>query len=102
MDTWINLDLDTVSRNWDDDEVENEMPVAYKTPALEVKRYPNNWSVQGSEKTGMTKYYLNNIKQISNTERMRNSAIQKALIFLKIFSGPKTPTKPTTRFNPNI
>jgi proteasome assembly chaperone 1 len=35
MDTWINLDLDTVSRNWDDDEVENEMPVAYKTPVLE-------------------------------------------------------------------
>eukprot|EP00029_Vermamoeba_vermiformis_P006442 TRINITY_DN2529_c0_g1_i1.p1 TRINITY_DN2529_c0_g1~~TRINITY_DN2529_c0_g1_i1.p1 ORF type:complete len:271 (-),score=51.32 TRINITY_DN2529_c0_g1_i1:29-841(-) len=35
MDTWINLDLDTVSRNWDDDEVEDELPVEYKTPKFE-------------------------------------------------------------------
>lgn len=36
MDTWMNLDLDTVSRNWDDDEVEDELPVEYKTPKFEV------------------------------------------------------------------
>ena len=36
MDTWINLDLDTVSRNWDDEEVENELPTEYKAPVFEV------------------------------------------------------------------